>query len=421
MAPTVQENSSLTDISDTLLADVAIRVQLSRTDYGKAVDRYQKISDWIERDGSPLKGRVLRFYAQGSMAIGATIASRLRTDKFDIDVGTDKFDIDVVAQLDLPANTSPEHVLNLLYQAIKGGRGSRYYEVTRRRTRCVTIQYADGMHVDVTPALRRPDTPERESWIFHHRPETPADPGYRLIANPYGFAEWFLGAIPNDQAFSAAIDARASAYHFSRSAMAMAESDPVPVQESLFQKSKAVIALQLLKRWRNLQYHARDGRQPPSIIIAKLVADAANHTSNLSAELLYQARHMRDVFQQRRARIFNPACERDILTDRWPASPRDQAVFIGDLKALVRDLERLVSGCDLGEMQSIMVRLFGEEPTKGVFAAFNRQLGRDVGDGRSRHGPDGRLAVPVGAGVSIATPSGSHATPKHTFYGGERR
>ena len=61
---------------DLLLADVAIRVQLSRTDYDKAVRRYETVSEWIERDGSPLVDLVALFYPQGSMAIGATTAAR---------------------------------------------------------------------------------------------------------------------------------------------------------------------------------------------------------------------------------------------------------------------------------------------------------------------------------------------------------
>ena len=83
----------LTNPIDVLLADVAIRVQLNRTDYDKLVDRYQTINRWIEREGSPLKDSVELFYPQGSMPIDATIASKLRTDEFDIDV---------VAQLNLP-------------------------------------------------------------------------------------------------------------------------------------------------------------------------------------------------------------------------------------------------------------------------------------------------------------------------------
>ena len=45
-----------TDPADALLADVAIRVQLSRTDYDKAVSRYMTINDWIERDGRLAEG-----------------------------------------------------------------------------------------------------------------------------------------------------------------------------------------------------------------------------------------------------------------------------------------------------------------------------------------------------------------------------
>ena len=106
--------SQLTEPTDILLADVAIRVQLSRTDYNKAVDRYQTINDWIERDGSPLEDRAQLFYPQGSMAVGATIASKLKTDEFDIDV---------VAQLNLPSDVLPHEPLDLLFKAIKERRG----------------------------------------------------------------------------------------------------------------------------------------------------------------------------------------------------------------------------------------------------------------------------------------------------------
>ena len=80
---------------DILLADVAIRIQLSQTDYDKAITRYQAINRWIEREGSPLKDRVDLFYPQGSMATGSTIASKLKSDEYDIDI---------VAQLILPAD-----------------------------------------------------------------------------------------------------------------------------------------------------------------------------------------------------------------------------------------------------------------------------------------------------------------------------
>ncbi len=405
-------HSILTDPADILLADVAIRVQLSRTDYDRGVSRYQTINDWIEREGSPLRDRVHLFYPQGSMAIGATIASKLKTDEFDIDV---------VSQLDPSVGTSPRQVLDLLYEAIRGEPGSRYYRMAERRTRCVTVHYSDDMHLDVTPALRMIGTPDRQSWIFHHRAEAPQEPSFRLIANPYGFAEWFKVNTPLDYAFADIFEKRAEEYESSR-ILDEADSDPVPPQEPPFRKSKAVIVLQLLKRWRNVQYDSRSGRRPPSIMVAKLVADAANHTERLSEELLLQARYMLSVFQEAHAQgrlvhIVNPVCEKDVLTDRWPGSLQDQALFISDLENLVHKAERLVAGCDLEEMQQIMASLFGEVPATEAVKAFNERMGKDIRDGRSRYDPrKGGLSIPA-----VVTPPVSRPTPRHRFYGTERR
>ncbi len=403
-----------TDTADILLADVAIRVQLSRTDYNKAVQRYQTINDLVERDGSQLKDRVELFYPQGSMSIGATIASKLKTDEFDIDI---------VAQLDLSVNVSPREALDLLYEVIRGEPGSRYYRMAKRRTRCVTIDYSDDMHLDVTPTVRMNGTPELQSWIFHHRAESPQEPSYRLIANPYGFAEWFKVNTPPDSDFSDIFEKRAEEYEQEKfRILAKAASDPVPSQEPPFRKSKAVIVLQLLKRWRNVQYDSRPGRRPPSIMIAKLVADAANHTEHLSEELLYQAQNLWSFFRQfhdrnRLVRVVNPVCTEDVLTDRWPESFQDQAQFISDLENLVQKAEQLVAECDLEAMQKIIASLFGEAPTTEAVRAFNELTGKEIGGGRSQHDPQkGGLVIPV-AVASVAAPSITRATPRHTFMG----
>lgn len=62
--------SAVPEVIDTLLADIAIRVQLSKTEHDKAVGRFDVMRDWIDRDASPLRGLVTLMYPQGSMAIG---------------------------------------------------------------------------------------------------------------------------------------------------------------------------------------------------------------------------------------------------------------------------------------------------------------------------------------------------------------
>ena len=402
--------AQLTEPEDILLADVAIRIQLRQTHYDMATERYQKISKLIERGDSPLKDRVDLFYPQGSMAIGATIASKLKTDEFDIDV---------VAQLGLPESVLPREPLDLLFEAIRGEPGSRYYRMTKRRTRCVTVNYSDKMHIDITPLIRRQYTRERESWIFHDRPEAPQESSKKFIANPYGFAEWFKANTPPDQDFAGIFEKRAAEYDQQMLVVA-ADSEPVPPHEPPFRKSKAVIVLQLLKRWRNVQYDTRQGRRPPSILIAKLIADAANHTDRLSEELLYQAQHMLSVFQKchsagKHIHAANPMCSRDILTDRWPETLQDQEVFIRDLEKLVTKIKRLVSGCALDEMQEIMVGLFGEVPTTETFRVFNERIGQGIRDGHSQHHPGkGGLIIPAST-ANTTSLSGTRATRKHTL------
>ena len=367
----------------------------------------------MERDVSPLYGLVELFYPQGSMATRSTIASKLRTDEFDLDI---------IAALLLDHDMLPGDVLDQLYLAIRGEHGSRYYEMTERRTRCVTVHYANAMHLDVTPMVRRPATRERESWLFHHQEGTVREQGERLIANPFGFAEWFNGNTPRDHDFAQLYEARSREYE--RMILdGSAQDDPVPPQELPGQKSKAVIVLQLMKRWRNVRYDRRLGRRPPSILLSNFVADNAGRTDTLSHELLHQARQLLSVFEEWQAvgRLIskvNPVCSEDLLTDRWPLSRDEQSQFVSDLRALVKDAERLAEGCPLDEMRAILSKLFGENPTGAVVEAYVERFGKPIRAGHSRHESGaGRLVVPAMATSVAAKPAPSSATPKHTHYG----
>lgn len=52
--------SALPEVIDVLLADIAIRVQLTKTDHDKAVGRFEVMWDWIDRQGSPQKSQPVR-------------------------------------------------------------------------------------------------------------------------------------------------------------------------------------------------------------------------------------------------------------------------------------------------------------------------------------------------------------------------
>ncbi len=364
--------------------------------------RYESIREWIERDVSPLAGLVDLFYPQGSMAIGATIASR---------VTNDEHDLDVVVQLGVPQGWSPADVLDALYEAIRGEPGSRYYAKAKRRPRCVTVSYAD-MHLDLIPMQRLHATPERESILFFH--EEGGDCGQSVV-NSFGFAEWFSACTADSGTFGPLYAERASIYE-REMVLAEADADPVPEQEPASAKSLSVVGLQLVKRWRNVLYQDRTNGRPPSVLLSKFAADQPRKCLTLSEELLSQAVHMRDRFRQSEMtgsliHEANPACAHDVLTDRWPANLGEQRQFAQDLERLIADVQWLRGDVDLEQIRCKLAELFGEWPARRAVEAFNKNMGTEIDRGRSRH--DRRAGSIALTGVAAGV-----TAPRHRFHGG---
>ncbi|WP_439356834.1 nucleotidyltransferase domain-containing protein [Bradyrhizobium sp. DASA03007] len=400
-------------IVDVLLADVAIRIQLSPTDYQVAVEHYHAISEWLERQDSPLAGAVRDFYPQGGFAIGATVA-RHSSDE--------EFDIDVMADIAYRVDVDPEDALAILHEAIRGERGSRYYLKTDRKTRCSTVNY-DGMHLDVTPTVRLAGPIEKTGLIFHSKPEEPWAKK-SLFANPHGFAQWFISRTPPDQDFGTFFERRSLDYDRQRAILSkQADAAPVPEHCPAYQKSRAVIALQLIKRWRNLAYDKRHGsrRLPPSVLLAFYVATHANQTKSLAEELSFQVDSMLAIIGEahdRGQKVFarNPMCNDDILTDRWPGDFSDQAVFIRELTDFAVKLRRLSGEIALPEMQQILEDLFGEKPARSAVKDHVQRVGQDVGSMGSRFMP-GKAAIPAAIAGTAAAPSSVRSAPSHKFFG----
>ncbi|MDE2343123.1 MAG: nucleotidyltransferase [Betaproteobacteria bacterium] len=406
------------DFIDVLLAEIAVRIQLPLSRHSVAEQRYHTIASWLERPDSLLVSRVERMYAQGSMAIGATIASCRKSDEFDIDV---------LAELRLPVSTPPRRVLDLLYESIRGAQGGRYYSMVERCTRCVQIQYGDDMHVDVTPTILLAEQPERTGFIFHANPAQSSAQDKKILANPYGFAEWFKARTPLDTEFSPYFAELSKSFDLDTKSLLKAESEPVPTPVEAYEKSRALIALQLLKRWRNIRYDHRDGRKPPSVLLAKLVASYANQTNSLFGELLHQAKQILYFFEsaQREGKtvyVENPVCRGDVFSDRWPSSLQDQNTFILDLKHLVGQLSRLSARYDVLTAREVLSDLFGERPTVAAVDIANSKFGRTIETGGASHnrrtiGFDIRASGLLGPAAASSTYAAN--TPGHRFFGGD--
>ena len=188
-----------------------------------------------------------------------------------------------------------------------------------------------------------------------------------------------------------------------------------------YRKSRAVIALQLIKRWRNIAYDRRHPklRLPPSVLLAYYIASNANQTHTLADELIYQAECMIAALRAAErahgtVREFNPACPEDELTDRWPADIAEQRVFIDELTAFVIEFGRLLEGLPLPEMQRVLQDLFGERPARDAVRKYADQHDSDNIAGRSFHILRTGSIPALG---SAAVPAQARPTPKSSPWG----
>jgi hypothetical protein len=404
-------NDPFGDPLDAILSEIAINIQLPPGLHAKAVSRYQAVCRYIDRQGSSLEGRVDCFYPQGSMAIDATISTR----------GTDdEYDIDAVAEIS-GGNEGPEKLLDLLESALTG------YPVDKmeRKTRCITLYYADGMHLDVTPA-RRTAAKEKESAIAHAKQGRPSEHRY-VPMNAFAFCGWYNDRTPVEERFAMALNK--SLYARDGLEFAAADIDDVPPQTPLIIKSVTTVALQLIKRHRNILYAEDTGRMPPSIMLSCHAGLAASPGMGITDMVIRQARWtaraINDAAKSNSLlRVHNPEFWDEMFTDRWPENHAQQLQYARSLEALANGLEAAQTrGVSLEDLQEWLRDGFGSHAVTRSMLSFNERIGREVQQQHHGFTPKGGLYVPskpaiiTGAAAAGLAPAIARA---HTNMG-ERR
>lgn len=399
------------DPLDAVLAEIAINIQLPPGLHAKAVDRYEAVRRYIERPGSPLEGRVDCFYPQGSMRIDATISTR----------GTDdEYDIDIVAEIG-GRDDGPEALLDDLEAALVG------YSVGKivRQTRCITLYYADGMHLDVTPA-RRTALKGKQGVIAHAKKGANVDPPRYVAMNAFAFGDWYSARTPVEERFAKALSRRL--YEQAGIPFAAdADVHDVPDQTPLIIKSVTTVALQLLKRHRNILYANETGRLPPSILLSCHAGHAAQPGMGLADMLIRQARWTARAIDSaaqggRLLSVPNPEYAAELFTDRWPETQSQQAGYARRLHALAQGLEAAKKGnVQLEDLQIWLREQFGERVVTRSVKAFNERLGRQVKSGQQGYTRSGGLFTPSAPAIIGAVSSLAPVAARAHTNMGERR
>ena len=69
--------------------------------------------------------------------------------------GTDEYDADMLLYVAIDADKTPTDYINAVYDCFRSS--STYKDKVHRRTRCVTLNYADDFHLDVVPCIEESD------------------------------------------------------------------------------------------------------------------------------------------------------------------------------------------------------------------------------------------------------------------------
>ncbi|OKO83948.1 nucleotidyltransferase [Bradyrhizobium sp. NAS96.2] len=395
----------LTDY-DALLMDVARRVQLTRTKHEQAETNFRALCQHVDREGSPLEHKVIECYPGGSFATGTAIASR---------VAEDQHDVDVVIELDVARDSAPSEILALLFDAINGDEGSRYHGKVRQNSRCVTVEYGDGTTVDLMP-IARIGGPERAGQLFHYKGDTAES--YHKQVNPWGFAKHFNDQIEYDPAFHDLFKGRRLLVE--GEIVEKAETQPMPQHVPIEEKSARVVALQLLKRNRDIVWRSpsRKGRKPPSVALAAMALDAGAVQPSLLDEVVAIASHIRARLKETDGprgtlRVFNPAYKVDEFTDRWPENRTAQDLYDGDLRRLIVELYRLRNeSLSLAQQLELLKRLFGETAASYAIESNLEARRREMDANRMHLSKTGKVAGMAAPAVAGATSTAAKAATR---------
>lgn len=345
---------------DHFLQDIAEKVQLSPTLYKKAQEHYRVVGEWISDSKSQIAEFSPYIYPHGSFRTQSTTAAN--TDK-------DDFDVDCMLEMRISSTAKPKDVLQAVYNSIDRGPGTRYHGLVELKRRCVRVQYED-MHLDLTPAVLVNEINPRESSIFDTHPDRPD----HAIANPEGFALWFEKKILPLELLNAHMAMDES----------IAKALPVPEQEPIENKPVKLVALQLIKRFRDVCYTDEPWEKPPSVLVSYLVATAPLPQASLIETLQATVKHVLLQLSGGMISIPNPSSSHDMLTDRWPATQQRQQKFYQHMQRLHFALGKLQEDSDLKQQREILKALFGETVTNRSFEDVTKSYAQSAGQGSLR-------------------------------------
>jgi len=302
--------------------------------YQDAVRKYEDVGDWLADENSDLRQFQPRVYVQGSFRLGTAV--RPIRD-------TDEYDIDLVCALEIAKEETTQATL-------KKRVGDRLRErddlaaMLEERRRCWRLDYereaaVPAFHMDVLPAI--PNKLLSETAILL----SDKDLHRWQQSDPKAYAEWFFGKLE-------------PLLSETRDALAKSRNVDVEDVQDWELGTPLQVAIQLLKRHRDVHFESMPDEKPVSIIITTLAAhayrgerDLASTVNNIIEQIVGRwgvapFPHKRDDLWW----VASPVDAGENFADKWNEHPERRRAFRKWIEQAARDFENIMLGPDPGEV-----------------------------------------------------------------------
>ncbi|TAK28837.1 MAG: nucleotidyltransferase [Chloroflexota bacterium] len=403
-----------------ILTFIAETLDISPTDYERAVQSYRAIGSWLEdgyQDGAyPDSAAKPKIYPQGSIRLG-TVVKPMRECK------DAAYDVDLVCELQY-SNVAWSSKNAMVLKQLVGDRlqshGIYCDKLEPEGRRCWTIEYAKtagtGFHIDVLPCV--PDQANWQEISYSHSNNPGTRPFLSQMAvritdkdeertpqytwssgNPLGYAEWFQARNTTFETFAA------------RQKQHILESAPLSPDQSPIYKSVQQIpnelvrtplqrSIQILKRHRDIRFKDDPKHKPISMVITTLCAQLYEGEDQLITALLnivtklgyyaaltenrYATLH-ESIAQlglvQRTADgkwyIPNPVNPKENFADRWHEEENGikharARAFFGWIEWVKQDIEAALQNNSPQQLRALLGERFGDQVLSEAWKTYEK-------------------------------------------------
>lgn len=344
---------------EALLLSIAETLDVPRSAYEQAVERYEAVGDWLCREGSSLERQQPVVYPQGSVSLGTIVRP----------LSGDDYDVDAVVQLTGPQDAwDPAELKNAVGLRLRESGVYRPMLEPEGR-RCWTLRYsaqgaAHGFHLDLLPSVPAGASigastaiaiTNRAGGTVEWRP-----------SDPKAYATWFrrrMVPITKRRVLDEKVAGVEPVPHY---------SERVPLQ----------YVVQFLKRYRDLLFVADNEHAPISVVITTLCAHAYEGEDTLQEAFLGVLDRLPKFIDRdgKRLVIRNPVSPEENFADRWEGNPEKQEAFLRWLNAVER-LRYELPALAPDKLGPVLKNVLGESSTRTALEKYASK--RDAARARS--------------------------------------